>query len=511
MSHRLTRRQALIAVPVLATAACTADRPAARTPVPTTSTATHAGPPAVGDAVLRRSGGAAVIVGTDGPALLQVSRALFEWSSVAVVAADPGPATVRAASQAAQVLGAPFLLATEGLRAELDRLQARTVIAYPTGASLDVGAREVRPAPATPAGLPLLGVTAPLPTTSPADAVPLVLTTATAPASAVVLAALSSAGGTTHEVADTDPRAAAATARLVLGAPDSPVLGVGAPFGGTDRFAARVATVRTAPQLPGGGWVPFPGRRLVALYGSPLTKTLGALGEQGPDATVRRVRSLAAAHAAYTTAPVVPAFELIATVAAGGPGADHNYSNETSVDTLTPWVDAAGRSGVYVVLDLQPGRSDFLSQAKRYEALLRRSYVGLALDPEWRLGPKDKPLQHIGSVDVSEVNAVITWLADLVRANRLPAKVLTLHQFQTRMIRRRQLLDTSHDEVQILVHADGQGSTAAKFATWWALRQGLPAGVWLGWKNFYDEDPHTLTPQQTMTQVHPTPWFVSYQ
>ena len=41
---------------------------------------------------------------------------------------------------------------------------------------------------------------------------------------------------------------------------------------------------------------------------------------------------------------------------------------------------------MYVVLDLQPGRTDFLTQAKRYEPLLALPHVGLALDPEWRLG-----------------------------------------------------------------------------------------------------------------------------
>ena len=40
---------------------------------------------------------------------------------------------------------------------------------------------------------------------------------------------------------------------------------------------------------------------------------------------------------------------------------------------------------MYVVLDLQPGRSNFLDQAKLYEPLLRLPHVGLALDPEWRL------------------------------------------------------------------------------------------------------------------------------
>ncbi len=114
-------------------------------------------------------------------------------------------------------------------------------------------------------------------------------------------------------------------------------------------------------------------------------------------------------------------------------------------------------------------------------------------------------------MDVEEVNRVGRWLAALVRRHDLPPKVLTLHQFRLSMIRHRERLDTSLDEVQWLVHADGQGGQGAKQGTWHALQDGLPDGVWLGWKNFEDEDHPMLTPEQTVSTVHPTPWFVSYQ
>ena len=38
----------------------------------------------------------------------------------------------------------------------------------------------------------------------------------------------------------------------------------------------------------------FPGRALVALYGHPTGGSLGALGEQGPDASVARAKQVAA-------------------------------------------------------------------------------------------------------------------------------------------------------------------------------------------------------------------------
>ena len=58
---------------------------------------------------------------------------------------------------------------------------------------------------------------------------------------------------------------------------------------------------------------------MVALYGHPSDGALGALGEQDPAASVARVRELAAQYQELSAEPVVPAFEIIATVASGAP------------------------------------------------------------------------------------------------------------------------------------------------------------------------------------------------
>jgi hypothetical protein len=249
----------------------------------------------------------------------------------------------------------------------------------------------------------------------------------------------------------------------------------------------------------------------VALYGSPVTGALGVLGEQDAAASVQRAQDVAAGYAGLTDRTVVPMFEIIATVAAGGPGADGNFSNEQSVETLRPWVDVAAAAGVQVVLDLQPGRTDFLTQARQYEELLRLPHVGLALDPEWRLGPDEQPLQRIGSVDSAEINQVVHWLADLTNAHALPPKMLVVHQFRLDMIGNRAALDTSRHELSVVLHADGQGSQPAKQSTWRTLHTDAPAGVAWGWKNFLDEDLPVLTPEQTVRDVVPLPDLVTYQ
>ena len=414
----------------------------------------------------------------------------------------PADDTLGRAAHLARELGLPLFLDTPDLAAELDRLQTRTVFAH--GTPSHVGDREVLPAPATAAEVDLPGLPAEHPA-PPALAVTvgelapdLVTTLFAAGIEAPVLPA-------PHPGATTE-----STARLR--ANEGPVVAIGAGFGTDEQFATQVEVTRTADELPGGGITPFPGRHMIAFYGHPETAALGMMGEQPPAEAVARLKKLVDEYRALMPdQTVIGSFEIIATVASAAAGADGQYSYQTPIEKLMPWVEAAEENDLYVVLDLQPGRNSFLSQAQNYEELLRRPTVGLALDPEWRLKPDQRHLRQIGQVSIDEVNEVGAWLADLVAEHKLPPKVLTLHQFQTRMIVDRERLDTSRPEVQYLVHVDGQGGQGSKQATWSVIRNGLPEHVWLGWKNFEDEDVPMLTPKQTVEQVHPTPHFISYQ
>lgn len=280
--------------------------------------------------------------------------------------------------------------------------------------------------------------------------------------------------------------------------------------GGTGVASPETSEPPKPSPLFGGGRTIFPDRRFVALYGHPGTASLGALGEQDVAAAINRAKDLAAQYQTFSEVPVIPTFEIIATVAAGAAGGDGNYSNETPVEVLRPWVDAASRAGVYVVLDLQPGRTDFTTQAQQYRELLAQPNVGLALDPEWRLGADELPLEQIGSVSAAEVNATASWLAELTKAANLPQKIFMLHQFRMSMVQNREQLQ-NFPELAAVMHADGQGSRSDKFGTWTALQTGLPSWFRMGWKNFLDEDPELLSPAETLQTVRPTPWFISYQ
>lgn len=368
-----------------------------------------------------------------------------------------------------------------------------------------------------PAGPDLLG----LPTTTveppaAADAAALLVDTHAAPAGTAVAAATARAAGLpVVDVPGADPRATSAAVQALTGV--GTVVAVGSSFGDAARLGPRVASAATGVELPGGGQLVFPdpatpgvdGKRYVALYGTPGTPALGVLGEQDVPATIARAEQTAAPYRGLTSDTVVPTLEVIATIASSGPEPDGSYSRARSVDELRPVVEAAQAAGQAVVIDLQPGRTDFLTQAQQYAELLAYPHVGLALDPEWRLAPDQVHLRQIGSVGIDEVNATADWLATYTRDRRLPQKMFLLHQFSLRMITDRERLHTGHDELAMIIHADGQGSQPAKAGTWATLHQGAPDVHW-GWKNFYDEDTPMLDPAQTYA-VQPVPDLVTYQ
>ena len=454
---------------------------------------------------------------------LAVSQQLFDQAPVVVLAAEEDPDSQQLAADQARALGVPLLLvpagagdgeeasaeiseeASEGVRAELARLGTDTVLA--TGPAARGWAGRV-------AGVEVVsdqgGATAAPPVAPPAPLATLTVLSTGEPHTLAASATAAASGARVLVTPAADPRADPDLIAALAAQQPTHTLALGARFGPAERLHRRLAVAATGVQLPGGGQVLFPGRRLVALYGHPGDQVLGSLGEQSLADTIARAERVAGEYQSLVDEPVVPALEIITTIASASPGPAGDYSRRTPVSELRGWVDAAAESGLYVVLDLQPGHTDFLTQAQEYQELLVEPHVGLALDPEWRLAPGERHMVNIGSVDAAEVNQVITWLADLTAEHRLPQKLLILHQFQLRMITDRGQVDTGRDEVAVLIHADGFGTRGQKLDTWGALHADPPPGVWWGWKNFYDEDRPTFTPGQTVA-VEPSPVFISYQ
>jgi hypothetical protein len=260
------------------------------------------------------------------------------------------------------------------------------------------------------------------------------------------------------------------------------------------------------PELPLGGRTIFPGHRVVAYYGTAGTAGLGVLGEGSPDGIVPRLRAAAAGFATPDRKLQI-AFELIVSVAQRKPGADGTYSKMIDFGKIQQYVDAARRHQALLVLDVQPGRGDFLTQVKKLRPFLEQPHVGLALDPEWRMAPDQVPGKVTGAVGAAEVNAVAAYVAGIIAEKNLPQKLFLLHQFKVSMIPDLAAV-TPQPGLAIVHHLDGFGTRAEKNATFNRLYQ--PGRFHLGYKLFYDEDVGIYTPAEVLGFQH-VPDYVSYQ
>ncbi|MEA2135449.1 MAG: hypothetical protein QOC68_3358 [Solirubrobacteraceae bacterium] len=281
--------------------------------------------------------------------------------------------------------------------------------------------------------------------------------------------------------------------------------------GGSDRPAKatpRAAAATPAPlQLPGGGRRLLPDRRIVAFYGAPQAAELGELGIGTPASAARRLRRQARPYQRKTR-PVLPAMELLAVVAAAHPGEGGRYNTRQEPRVINRYLRAARRAKALLILDIQPGRSDFFTETVRLRKWLREPDVSLALDPEWRMGPGQIPGQVIGSVEAREVNATSAWLAQLVKKRNLPEKLFLIHQFTNDMVDDTQLRE--RPGLSMVLNADGFGGQAIKKAKYHAFTRSPRPFFHEGFKLFYREDTDLMTPRQVL-RLRPPPDVVIYE
>lgn len=257
-------------------------------------------------------------------------------------------------------------------------------------------------------------------------------------------------------------------------------------------------------ELPRGGTEIFPAFRVVAHYGNAQSEALGILGETPPEEAAARLAPVAETFA-QPDRPVLPAFELIVSVAQGSPGADGTYSVATPDDQIRRWLEAARAADMLLVLDLQPGTKTFLEDARQFEALLREPDVGLALDPEWRMPPGAVPGQQIGTVDAAEINEVSEWLAGIVAEEGLPEKLFVLHQFTESMITNRDAV-VERPGLATTFHVDGFGGRQIKLQKYEQLKGPYATGL----KLFHDEDTSIFGPADVLAFASP-PDLITYQ
>ncbi len=259
--------------------------------------------------------------------------------------------------------------------------------------------------------------------------------------------------------------------------------------------------------LPRGGHRILGRCRVVAYYGGPDGPALGVLGSADADTIAHTIRARSRDWRGYGL-PVQPAMELIASVAQGAPGLAGLYSAPIPDDAVQRYVEAAHRHRMLLILDIQPGRGEFLPQVQHFARFLADPWVSIALDPEWKVSAGEVPGTVIGSSSAAGVLAVRDYLAALVAAKHLPDKLMIVHQFTRPMLPDRDRI-VARRGVEVVFHADGFGGQAEKIGTWRRLAfPRRPYGT--GFKLFLRDDTDLMSPDQVMA-LRPRPDVLTYQ
>ena len=271
--------------------------------------------------------------------------------------------------------------------------------------------------------------------------------------------------------------------------------------------------VRTPPPLPGSL---LPAHRIVAFYGNPLSKKMGVLGALPRDGMLARLDTVTGQwRAADPSTPVLPALQLIVSVAQGVPGKDGMYRQRSDTGLIEKVYGWAHQAHAIMILDVQPGRSTIQAELPRLIPFLSRPDVHLAMDPEFNMHHNREgraPGRKIGAMDASDVNYAIRQLAEIVSRYRLPPKVLIVHRFTTNMLQHAG--DIRLDpRVQVVINMDGWGQPWLKFDTYRACEEAEPV-EYTGFKLFFHNDTKLgdalLTPREVLA-LRPRPVYIQYQ
>jgi hypothetical protein len=250
---------------------------------------------------------------------------------------------------------------------------------------------------------------------------------------------------------------------------------------------------------------------LVGYAGLTGATTLGRLGTGPLDSRVVELEKRATPYAKGRQ--ILPVLEVITTIVQGRAGRDGKYRVRITDDQIRTYHRAARKRKALLLLNLQPGRSEFLPEAKAYEKWLKLPDVGVALDPEWAMDAGQVPGRAYGHTTGAELNQTAKYLARLVQRHDLPEKVMVYHQVAASVVRQESGLE-DHDGVVLIKSVDGLGPPESKINTYRVVNKTTPKFVHAGFKLFFTEDRRgggrLMSPKEVLA-LRPRPEYVMYE
>ncbi|MGH2531304.1 MAG: hypothetical protein ACRDJW_03255 [Thermomicrobiales bacterium] len=253
----------------------------------------------------------------------------------------------------------------------------------------------------------------------------------------------------------------------------------------------------------------LPHYRILSFYGHPNDPNMGIVGEYGKEELLRLLREEQAAYeAAESSRPVMPAIEVIATVAQNWPTDEGQYLLTTGAHIIDDYARFCEENGLILILDVQIAHSNVEEEIERVRPWLELPFVHLAIDPEFAMAEGEIPGQAIGGMDAADITYAQEELAEIAAEHGLPPKVLIVHQFEEGMIRNAEQL-APVPGVQLVIEFDGYGEPANKIAGYNLFISDRPIEFG-GIKLFYRQDAPLLMPPEIVA-LRPSPDLVIYQ
>jgi hypothetical protein len=273
----------------------------------------------------------------------------------------------------------------------------------------------------------------------------------------------------------------------------------------TDRWPVKT------PYPLQGALLPY--HRIIAFYGNLYSKRMGVLGEYPRAEMISKLEAeVNKWQKADSSLIAIPALHYIAVTAQGAPGRDNMHRMRMpfkQIDTVLSW---AKPIKALVFLDIQVGHSTVKAEVPELEKYLALPNVHLGIDPEFSLKNGEIPGSKIGSFSAEDINDAIDFLANVVRKNKLPPKVLIVHRFTQGMVTNYKKIKTV-PEVQVVMDMDGFGSKVLKRSTYktYIFREPVQ---FTGFKLFYKNDNWnnwTMYTPEELLQLTPKPSYIQFQ
>jgi hypothetical protein len=260
-----------------------------------------------------------------------------------------------------------------------------------------------------------------------------------------------------------------------------------------------------------GALLPF--KRIVSYYGNFYSTQMGILGQYGQEKVIDMLKKeVQQWEKADTLTPVVPAIHYIAVTAQARAGKDGKYRARMPAGQIDIALAMAKKMDGIVFLDIQVGLSTLEKEIPLLEEYLKLPQVHLGIDPEYSMKNGARPGSSIGTFDAVDINYASAWLAELVKKNNLPPKILVVHRFTEGMVTNYKKIRT-HPEVQIVIDMDGFGPKDNKRNTYYHFIYQQPV-QFAGFKLFYKIDGvngvSIMAPAEVL-KLKPVPVYIQYQ